>query len=183
MTVTAETYERLALEDPDGKWELVCGRLRQKPPMTHAHNSAEFELAFLLRLQLPREHWEVRCDAGRVRTAGSYFIPDVFVIPVGLTSPFRGKQDVLEAYTEPLPLVVEVWSPSTGEYDVTEKLAEYRRRGDAEIWLVHPFQRTLTTWRRSPDGTYAAETFTKGTVTPIALPGVQIDLEDLFNRL
>jgi Uma2 family endonuclease len=180
MTISAETYERVALEDPDGKWELACGRLRQKPSMTHAHNDAGFELAYMLRSQLDHSQYNVRADAGRVRTAGSYFIPDVFVIPIALTSPFRGRADVLEAYNQPLPLVVEVWSPSTGDYDVTEKLAEYKRRGDAEIWLVHPFERTLTAWRRQPDGAYNEEVFTEGEVEPVALPGVRIPLEPLF---
>jgi Uma2 family endonuclease len=54
----------------------------------------------------------------------------------------------LEIYDEPLPLVAEVWSPSTGGYDVLAKLPEYRRRGDTEIWLLHPYERTLTAWRR-----------------------------------
>ena len=33
MPVSAETYERVALEDPEGKWEPVCARLRRKPIM------------------------------------------------------------------------------------------------------------------------------------------------------
>jgi hypothetical protein len=33
--------------------------------------------------------------------------------------------------------VVEVWSRSTGAYDVETKLQGYREHGDAEI-LVHP---------------------------------------------
>ena len=180
MPITAETYERVALEDADEKWELACGRLRKKPPMTHAHNEASFELAYMLRSQLDHARFNVRSDAGRVRTPGSYFIPDVFVIPIDLTSPFRGKRDVLEAYSQPLPLVVEVWSPSTGDYDVTEKLDEYRRRGDLEIWLIHPFERSLTAWRRQSDGTYAEAVFTDGEVAPVALPGVHILLEPLF---
>jgi hypothetical protein len=27
MPISEETFERVALEDPDGKWELHCGRL------------------------------------------------------------------------------------------------------------------------------------------------------------
>jgi Uma2 family endonuclease len=50
----------------------------------------------------------------------------------------RLRGDELELYVEPLPLVVEVWSPSTGQYDVDEKLPEYQRRGDLEIWRFHP---------------------------------------------
>jgi Uma2 family endonuclease len=86
----------------------------------------------------------------------------------------------LETYTESLPLVVEIWSPSTGQYDLQTKLHEYQRRGDLEIWRIHPYERTLTAWRRQPDGSYAESTHTNGTVKPVALPNVSIDLDGLF---
>lgn len=115
------------------------------------------------------------------RTAENYFIPDVFVIPVELVRPLRGLRNVLEAYDAPLPLVVEVWSPSTGAYDIDTKLPEYQRRGDLEIWRLHPFDRTLTAWRRQPDGSYTENHYTGGLVQPVALPNVTIDLDTLFD--
>ena len=92
----------------------------------------------------------------------------------------RGTRDKLEIFDEPLPLVVEVWSPSTGGYDLDAKLPEYQRRGDAEIWRLHPYERTLTVSRRLPDGGYAETVHTGGVVRPIALPGVAVDLDALF---
>jgi hypothetical protein len=65
-----------------------------------------------------------------------------------LGNPFRDRDDVLEVDDAPLPLVVEVWSRSTGGDDVEEKLADDQRRGDAEIWRLHPFEKTLTRWVR-----------------------------------
>ena len=91
----------------------------------------------------------------------------------------RGTR-TLEVYEEALPLVVEVWSPSTGAYDVEVKLLEYQRRGDLEIWLIHPYERTLTAWIRQPDGAYAEAIYREGVVRPSALPGVEIDLVSLF---
>jgi hypothetical protein len=38
MPISEATYERIALEDPESNWELVCGRLRRKPEMTQEHN-------------------------------------------------------------------------------------------------------------------------------------------------
>ena len=38
MPVSEQTYRQVALEDPEGKWELVCGYLRRKPAMTTEHN-------------------------------------------------------------------------------------------------------------------------------------------------
>jgi Uma2 family endonuclease len=90
------------------------------------------------------------------------------------------RPNAVEAYAEPLPLIVEVWSPSTGDYDVDSKLPEYRRRGDLEIWRIHPYEHTLTTWRRQPDGRYTETLYTSGSVQPASLPGVTIDLASLF---
>jgi hypothetical protein len=61
------------------------------------------------------------------------------------------------------------------------ELPEYQRRGDLEIWRLHPYERTLIAWRRQPDGTYDQVTFTSGTVQPVALPNVTIDLAVLFD--
>lgn len=181
MPVSEQTFLQLALEDP-GQWELHCGRLRRKPTMTFEHNRVAFDLAVDLRQQLPRGEFEVRVNMGHVRrSAETYFIPDVVVIPNELTSTLRGRRDMLEAYDAPLPLVVEVWSPSTGDYDVETKLAEYQRRGDLEIWLMHPFDRALRAWRRGPDGSYTEAHYTGGSVQPIALPNVTIDLDALFD--
>ncbi len=76
--------------------------------------------------------------------------------------------------------MVEVWSPATGEYDINAKLPEYQRRGDLEIWRIHPYDRTLTAWRQQPDGSYVESLYTGGTVRPVALPNVAIDLDALF---
>jgi Uma2 family endonuclease len=87
----------------------------------------------------------------------------------------------LDAYSDPLPLVVEVWSPSTGDYDIRAKIPVYRQRGDEGIRFIHPFGRTLTAWRRQADGSYLETTYRGGLVRPIALPGVVIDLDTLFD--
>ena len=102
------------------------------------------------------------------------------VIPLALAEPFRNRPDLLEVYAEPLPLVVEVWSPSTGDYDIDAKLSEYRRRGDHEIWRLHPFDRVQTVWRRRPDGGYDEAAFRGGIVAVESLRGVEIDLDALF---
>jgi Uma2 family endonuclease len=87
---------------------------------------------------------------------------------------------VFNAYTEALPLVVEIWSPSTGDYDIAAKLPLYRQRGDQEIWFLHPYERTLTAWRRQPDGSYAEDFYPGGIVPVAALPGLTIDLDALL---
>ncbi len=44
MPVSEATYQRVALEDPESKWELHCGQLRRKPSMTMPHNTLQDEL-------------------------------------------------------------------------------------------------------------------------------------------
>jgi Uma2 family endonuclease len=180
--ISGETYERLALAEPDRKWELRDGVLREKPGMTSAHNELEVTLGYMLMSQLDRAAYRVRIDAGRLRRPeATYFIPDVFVVPTAYVVPLLDQHDVLEVFDQPLPLVVEVWSRSTGDYDVAEKIAVYQQRGDLEIWRLHPYERTLTTWRRQPDGSYEETVYREGTISPTAPPGVEIDLAALFD--
>jgi Uma2 family endonuclease len=179
--VTEETYRRLAREQPDRQWELHRGRMREKPAMSAEHNDLMFQLGFRLQLRLDPTAFRVRVNAGRLRRpAGTSYIPDVAVLPAELERAERRGAGHLETYDAPLPLVVEVWSPSTGDYDVTEKLAEYQARGDREIWLLHPYERTLTAWVRQPGGAYQQTTHRGGVVQPAFLPDVAIDLDALF---
>jgi len=181
MVVSTRTYEQLALEDPEGEWEMHDGRLVSKrSAMTARHNDVMNELGFRLHGQLKPHEYRVRVNSSRARrSADHYYIPDVCVVLSALVRELIDRP-VLEVYTSPLPLVVEVWSPSTGDYDVDTKLPEYQRRSDLEIWRIHPFERALTRWVRQPDGSYTSETITHGLVELAALPSVVIDFDALF---
>jgi Uma2 family endonuclease len=181
MAISEKAFCELALGDPSGHWELHCGVPRQKPGMTAQHDNVLTQLFGSLFTQLDGRQFRVRGNAGHVRTsADRYYIPDVFVLPTEL---FRARQPLreLEVYDSPLPLVVEIWSPSTGDYDIEAKLPQYERRGDLEIWYIHPYDRTLTAWRRQPDGSYVESIYTGGQIQPVALPGVTIGLGALFD--
>jgi Uma2 family endonuclease len=182
VSMSEKSYRQVALEDPNGQWELHDGALVRKPNMSFEHNYILRRLDRQLGRQLDEREFDVRANLGRVRLpSASYYIPDVYVVPTMLVQQERRRRPrALEVYDAPLPLVVEVWSPSTGEYDVESKLPEYRRRGDLEIWRIHPFDHTLTAWRRQPDGTYTEEVYRAGKVRPVALSGVTIDLDMLF---
>lgn len=182
MPISEATFERVALEDPEGKWELVCGHLRSKPGMTVEHNSTIRNLIHALLVQIDRRAYTISTESARLQiSTGTFYTPDLCVIP--RTFEERKRREAprrVEVYEEPLPLVVEVWSPSTGEYDVEQKLREYQWRRDLEIWRIHPYEKTLIAWQRQPDGSYT-ETLTRGgAVQPVALPGVTIQLESLF---
>lgn len=180
--ISAAAYERVAVRDPHGQWELHHGQLREKPGMSFEHNEVMGELPYQLRDQLDRAAYRILANAGRLRiNEGNYYIPDGVVIPTSMVQSLRDRPGRLEMYADPLPLVVEIWSPSTGSYDIREKLTGYQARGDLEIWRIHPYERTLTAWRRQPDGSYTETVYHEGAITPEFLPGVVIDLATLFD--
>lgn len=181
MPVGVREYEQTALNDPDGRWELEDGCLRQKPTKTAQHNQTQFRLGVQLTQQLDLDRYEWRLDNSRAaRRPRSFYIPDLFVVPIEYVQRKLEGPPRLEVFDEPLPLVVEVWSPSTGRYDMESKLPVYRQRGDLEIWRIHPYERTVTAWRRQPDGSYSEMTYRSGRIELHALPGVTIDIDRLF---
>jgi Uma2 family endonuclease len=112
---------------------------------------------------------------------GNNYVPDVVVIPAAFASFRRGGGRGFDGYSQPMPLVIEVWSPSTGAYDVGAKSPGYQERGDQEIWLVHPYDVTLTRWLIQVDGTYRQSMHRPPEVlVPVALPAVRVALDDIF---
>lgn len=180
MAVSYATYERVALEDGDGLWELVCGRLRERPLMTQEHNRCAWRLMSQIAKQFDESKFEARMNAPALRIReGTYLVPDVAVFPID-TPAAGARHTSLETYEVAVPFVAEVWSPSTGGYDVETKLPEYQVRGDLEIWRIHPIDRDVTVWRRLPDGSYSESRHTSGTLAIESLPAVTIDLARLF---
>ena len=181
MVVCAKTYRMVALEDPEGQWELHRGQLVSKPNMTTEHNNLQTILVFKLQLQLPLSEFIVRGNTGRVQAdEDSSYIPDVMILPVPAIRRMLAVPHTFEEYPEALPLIVEVWSRSTGAYDTNTKLPDYQHRGDAEIWRMHPYRREVIIWRRQPDEAYTESLVRGGIVQLHALPQVTIDLDELF---
>jgi Uma2 family endonuclease len=179
--MSEQAYQEFVLSGVDGVWELHHGVLVEKPGMGWEHGGFATFLAHLLILQLDRQQFWVAVNDWRTRHApGTIFVPDVVVAPVAYGREFRGRPGTLAIFNDPLPLVVEVWSRSTGNYDVAAKIPAYMQRGDLEIWRVHPYERTLTRWVRQPDGSYKESIHRGGIVPLVALPGVVIDLDELF---
>lgn len=173
--------EALTQPETEDRLQFHDGKLWEKSSTTFEHGKSSFFLGLQLGNQFDRAEYVVRVQHGRLRrTDGTYDIPDVYVIPVSIITPERAESPELEIYDEPLPFVAERWSPSMGDDDVMAKLPEYKRRGDAEIWLVHPFEPTVTAWRRQSDGGSMPTVFRGGQVKLWALPSVTIDLDALL---
>jgi len=183
MDVGVESYEALALSEPEMMWELHDGQVKSKARiLTFGHGLPMENLDLQLKAQLDPVQFRVKVNHARTqRVVNWMFVPDVVVIPTALIR--KGVEERIhrmEVYHDPLPLVVEVWSSSTGDYDVDTKLPEYQRRGDIEIWRIQPYERTLTVWHRQPDGTYHESLHTTGTIELLALPGIVVNIDQLF---
>lgn len=169
------------LEQPDRLWEVHGGQLREKPAMSEVHNRTIWRLVLELFPQMDVARFELRTNMGRLRQANStYYVPDLYIVPIIGPDTVRDRPYRLEVFNDPLPLVVEGWSPSTGNYDVREKIPEYQRRGDHEIWEIHPFDLTLTAWHCQPDSSYFQSVHRTGVLPLAAFPDVTIDLDALF---
>ena len=167
--LSEETYTQLAMASPDRRLELYEGELREKPGMSEGHRGIVLRLARQLQAQLDAAEYEVRINEVRVRgAADTIVIPDLVVIPT-TDRDADGRWSLLPTVTRPIPLIVEVWRPPAGGYDVDARIALYRQRGDLEIWRIHPQDRTLTSWVRQADGDYAETIYQSGLAQPAML--------------
>jgi Uma2 family endonuclease len=180
--LTEAEYIQLVFASPDRQLELYDGEVREKPGVSWERGDIAFGLGLLLGQQLDRRQFGIAINDWRVRPApGSIYIPDLVVVPRTFGQEFKERPGKLAIFRDPLPLVVEIWSRSTGDYDVNAKIPEYRRRGDLEIWRIQPYERSITVWRRQPDGSYEETVYRDGIVRPASLPGVTISLAELFD--
>jgi Uma2 family endonuclease len=180
--LTEEEFVQLVFASPERKLELYDGEVREKPAVSWEHGNVALELGYLLRQQLDRRQFRIAINDWRVRPApGSIYMPDLVVVPTNYGEEFKGRPGTLAIFRDPLPLVTEIWSRSTGAYDVNTKIPEYQRRGNLEIWCIQPYEQTITVWRRQPDGSYDEVTYREGVIRPASLPGVSIDLAELFD--
>jgi Uma2 family endonuclease len=177
--MSEEAYRQFVLSGVEGSWELHDGRLVEKPGMTFRHGQIPMLLGHLLLSQLDRAQFQVVSELRVRRSSATVFVPDLMVVPAAYSEEIRDRP-VLAIFSDPLPLVFEVWSPSTGAYDVDAKIPVYQQRGDLGIWRIHPYERTVTTWIRQAAGTYLETTYREGIIFPVALAGVMIDLDELF---
>jgi Uma2 family endonuclease len=179
--ISEEAYQDFVLRQPEGQWELHDGRLVEKPGMTWKHGRLAVILGALLLRQLDSHVYHVVSELRVRRPVGTVFIPDLMVVPAEY-DPEMEERPILAIFSAPLPLVIEIWSPSTGDYDLAAKIPVYQQRGDREIWRIHPYEKTLTAWVRQADGSYRESVHRAEAVTPAALPDVTIDLNELFDN-
>ena len=176
--LTAEQAYRL---DPDGRWELVEGRLVDVSPVRPRHGKLLGRLTARL-VPFVEQH-----DLGEVYTGDVGFVlkrnPDTVRGP---DLAFVRKErvpavDAAETFPDVAPdLVVEVLSPSDRWPAVERKVAEYQGAGVPLVWAIDDSSRTARAYR--PGRPVGMLSEGDALEAPDLLPGFRLVLQDLFTK-
>lgn len=81
-------------------------------------------------------------------------------------------------------LIVEILSPGNNKKEIQLKYEVYETSGVKEYWLVHPDERTLLIYTLESGKYRPSRLFTFGDwVRSLALPGFELDLDEVFGEL
>jgi len=170
-SMTFEEFERLP--DEPNKLELIDGEVIRMPPANFRHGNISQTLNRRLE-DIVRELQSrgLGGELGVVYKEMGYLIGSNWVIPdVSIT---RAAQPVGE-YLEGAPiLAVEVISKSNTAEMIERKIELYLENGAKEVWEFFPRTESVTVHRGK-----TAIRF-EGTLTSDLLPGITIDLSEIF---
>lgn len=178
--ITADEY--FALDLPERHTELINGEvIVTEAVLRHARIAGEMfaSLREWCRAQPGRGEANIPVDV-QLDTYNVY-APDVWWVREDRV-PARDAKRIIG----PPDLAVEVRSPSTWRYDVGTKKRVYEATGLPELWLVDTNADVVLAFRRSSPAAAAFDVeleVGRGEQlgTPL-MPGLAIDLEDLFDR-
>jgi Uma2 family endonuclease len=80
--------------------------------------------------------------------------------------------------------IIEILSPHTSAKDLSQKFDVYEKNKVKEYWVVHPSEATVLVYVLNAKGRYEARIkpyVRTEKLTPVTLPGLVIDLEDVFS--
>jgi Uma2 family endonuclease len=175
---TVAEYHRMAetsMFAPEARVELIEGEIIDMPPIGSPHAGTVDYLADVLKLACGRR--------AIVRTQNPIFL-DLHSEPQPDIALLRPRPDFYRS-SHPTPadifLIIEVTDTSL-TYDTQIKLPLYALYGIPEVWLADIPNRRFTVHRNPTRTGYEdVQTLTDlSAVTPLLLPGVTVNLTDLF---
>jgi Uma2 family endonuclease len=178
------TYED-SLTMPENKLEeIVHGESRIMPPAIKNHVFLLRMLSRILDTQLDLRAYEVISQSlglGIERSPLTYRIPDLTVFRVEAIREDRAQTAKNDPYVWAVPeLIVECLSPSNRKGSIQELLADYARIAVPEVWLLDPKPPRFTSYRYESGELTQRMTTETGRVTPLLLPGVAVELAELW---
>lgn len=174
------TYaEYRELDEDDNYWyELLHGELVKKSAPSPRHQITQANLFWLME-----NHCRLH-KLGKILCAPI----DVFVDEYNAPQPdllfiadINKSIITQDGITGAPDLVVEILSPSSIRNDRGVKQRLYQRLGVAEYWILDPKNSSIEVYRLV-DGMYDLVSFAveRGTVDSTALPGLQIEVSEIF---
>ena len=162
-------------------YELIHGRIVMTPPAGWPHGCIEARLVSMLEahVRAKRLGMVLGSSTGYDLPSGDTVEPDVSFISAQRFA--AGPKPESGRFLKIVPnLAVEILSPSTARHDRTEKKEVYQNNGVDEYWLVDIDARAVTILPRSGAGFGAAQTFTEGSLRSAILPGLELDVGEIF---
>ena len=170
--------------DGSPRYELVDGRLREKPSVAYWHEVLLLSLSGVILAYVKAHNLGhiVSSNAKLKISDSGGREPDLFFVP---TDQYHlvGKN----VFKGVPPLVVEILSPSNKRADRVEKFREYAQLGIGEYWIIEFPHRRIEIYRLvpQPNGTDAYEL--RETVEgedvvfrPAIFPGLEIPLAEVW---
>jgi Uma2 family endonuclease len=162
----------------DAKHEYLDGQIYAMSGGTPEHAALASTIGSLLFPQLRNGPFRSYSSHLRVRVPASGLdtYPDLTVV---CGPPIPDAKDKLAANNP--TLLVEVLSPSTEEYDRTDKFEHYRTLESLQQYLlVDPRARAVEVRTRGADGAWVAATCVEGQVAELGSIGARLDVGELF---
>ena len=166
------------MELPEGTaYQLIKGEFVMSPSPGYAHQEVEKQLLVILY------SFVEKTDKGKVFIAPfdvyldeeNAFQPDLVVV----LKDSKARIEERGIFGAP-DVVVEILSPSTAYYDLTEKKDVYERVGVKEYWIVDPKRKSFEIYANSEDGfKLICHAKTNGKVHSELL-NLEIDLKEIF---
>ncbi|WP_340691145.1 Uma2 family endonuclease [Hydrogenobacter thermophilus] len=172
---TTQDYEKL----PEGSpYQLIEGELIMSPAPSPEHQRVSIRLSSkLFNLLSKSKKGEVLYAPVDVYlNEENAYQPDIVVVLKD------GKAKLTERGVEgPPDMVIEILSPSTAYYDLTEKKEVYERVGVKEYWIVDPKRKAIEVYKNTEKG---FELYSKvkgsGKVKSSVIPEFEVELKEIF---
>jgi Uma2 family endonuclease len=160
----------------DRRLELLAGDIVEMSPESPQHYyQAQSNVNYLQSLLKNKAH--VRFN-GPITLSDSEPEPDLAIVK----SPQERYIDH-HPHQEEIFWLIEV-SQSTLNYDLTDKKSTYARNNIKEYWVIDLKNSQLYVFRNPSGENYQFESiFTKGTLTPLAFPDVEIAVDKLLFKM
>ncbi len=170
-----------ALGEPDGKYELVDGRIVEMAPPGGIHGRVTARISSRLQEHV-KQH-----GGGEVLVGDVGFVLHLPADPERVRGPdiaFLSKERlpegrVPEGFLQDAPdLAVEVLSPSDTSPDIQQRVRDFLDGGARLVWIVAPRAKTVTVYRA--DGSARLLRDEETLEGEDVLPGLTISLGEVF---